>query len=166
MSLGGAIERDLKDWLDFLNDIRSVGVDDDFGIPQIAVIGDQSSGKSSLLNSLTGIPFPRGAGLVTRCPTIIAMQRTRQIDAEAEDQWKAEVSIISNSRGKIINNDSYPGTGIVTNADDLADRILRLTEVLTRSSSTGFSRDSIFIKVEATGAPNLILSYYDSWTKS
>lgn len=28
--------------------------------PQIAVFGDQSSGKSSLLESISGIPFPKG----------------------------------------------------------------------------------------------------------
>ncbi|KAK2005708.1 hypothetical protein LZ32DRAFT_611845 [Colletotrichum eremochloae] len=28
-------------------------------LPQLVAVGDQSSGKSSLLESLTGIPFPR-----------------------------------------------------------------------------------------------------------
>lgn len=38
-------------------------------IPQLSVMGDQSSGKSSVLEFLSGVPFPRGSGLVTRCAT-------------------------------------------------------------------------------------------------
>ena len=36
------------------------------GDPQIAVMGDQSSGKSSVLEALSGVPLPRGSGLTTR----------------------------------------------------------------------------------------------------
>ncbi len=43
--------------------------------PQIAVVGDQSSGKSSVLTSLTGIPFPRAATACTRFPTEIRLRR-------------------------------------------------------------------------------------------
>lgn len=36
-------------------------------LPRIAVIGAQSSGKSSVLESIVGIDFlPRGTGIVTR----------------------------------------------------------------------------------------------------
>lgn len=37
--------------------------------------GDQSSGKSSLLESLTGTPFPKGQGLCTRFATQITSRR-------------------------------------------------------------------------------------------
>ena len=36
-------------------------------LPTIAVIGSQSAGKSSILERLSGIDLPRGAGMVTRC---------------------------------------------------------------------------------------------------
>jgi hypothetical protein len=36
----------------------------------------QSSGKSSVLESIVGIDFlPRGAGIVTRCPLILQLKR-------------------------------------------------------------------------------------------
>ncbi|KDN70754.1 putative dynamin family protein [Colletotrichum sublineola] len=41
-------------------------------------VGDQSSGKSSLLESLTGIPFPRGQELCTRYATQITHCREAQ----------------------------------------------------------------------------------------
>ncbi|KAK4181009.1 P-loop containing nucleoside triphosphate hydrolase protein [Triangularia setosa] len=44
-------------------------------LPQLVVVGDQSSGKSSLLESLTGIPFPRDVGLCTRYATQITQRR-------------------------------------------------------------------------------------------
>lgn len=41
-------------------------------LPQITVIGDQSSGKSSLLTELTGIPFPTNSGITTKCPIVVS----------------------------------------------------------------------------------------------
>ena len=46
-------------------------------LPQVAVIGGQSSGKSSVLEQLVGRGFlPRGTGIVTRRPLILQLQRT------------------------------------------------------------------------------------------
>jgi interferon-induced GTP-binding protein Mx1 len=149
MSLNEAIEKDLKVWLGFLNEIRRISVDQEFEIPQIAVIGDQSSGKSSLLNSLTGIPFPRGTGLVTRCPTVIAMENIANNSAE----WHAEISTITDS-GSVLDID---GTGHVQSREDLAERIVILTEKLIKSSANGFSRHRIFVKIRALDVPSLIL---------
>lgn len=42
--------------------------------PQIVVIGDQSSGKSSVLEALTGMPFPRSGG-ESRWWTTISLKR-------------------------------------------------------------------------------------------
>jgi interferon-induced GTP-binding protein Mx len=56
-------------------------------MPQICVMGDQSSGKSSVLEALSGIPFPRGAGLVTRCPIRMVMKKAR-----AGEPWSAVIS--------------------------------------------------------------------------
>jgi hypothetical protein len=42
---------------------------------QIVVVGSQSSGKSSLIESVTGFSFPRGQGLCTRYATQITLRR-------------------------------------------------------------------------------------------
>lgn len=47
-------------------------------LPQIAVIGSQSSGKSSVLESLVGRDFlPRGSNIVTRRPLILQLVKTQ-----------------------------------------------------------------------------------------
>ncbi|KAG6788255.1 hypothetical protein POTOM_004314 [Populus tomentosa] len=43
-------------------------------LPTIVVVGDQSSGKSSVLESLAGISLPRGQGICTRVPLIMRLQ--------------------------------------------------------------------------------------------
>jgi predicted ABC-type transport system involved in lysophospholipase L1 biosynthesis ATPase subunit len=45
-------------------------------LPAIAVVGGQSSGKSSVLESVVGKDFlPRGAGIVTRRPLVLQLHR-------------------------------------------------------------------------------------------
>ncbi|EEU40101.1 uncharacterized protein NECHADRAFT_66087 [Fusarium vanettenii 77-13-4] len=51
---------------------------DDVKLPQIVVVGDQSAGKSSVLEALTGTPFPRDAGACTRFATEIRMRRAKE----------------------------------------------------------------------------------------
>ncbi|KAH6371448.1 hypothetical protein HBI34_099940 [Parastagonospora nodorum] len=47
-------------------------------LPQLVVVGDQSSGKSSVLEGVTGLPFPRDSGLCTRFATQITFRRSNE----------------------------------------------------------------------------------------
>ncbi|KAJ2922809.1 hypothetical protein H1R20_g14301, partial [Candolleomyces eurysporus] len=47
--------------LDLVNRLHSTGVQVDIDLPQIVVVGQQSSGKSSLIESVSGITLPRAA---------------------------------------------------------------------------------------------------------
>ncbi|XP_022181160.1 dynamin-1-like protein [Myzus persicae] len=60
-----------------LQDVFSVvGEQQIVDLPQIVVVGTQSSGKSSVLESIVGKSFlPRGTGVVTRAPLVIQMIR-------------------------------------------------------------------------------------------
>ena len=51
------------------------GVGQHIDLPQLVVVGDQSSGKSSVLEGLTKLPFPRDSGLCTRFATQITFKR-------------------------------------------------------------------------------------------
>ena len=60
--------------LSVINAIRETaskyGRDVQINLAQMVVIGDQSSGKSSLLTELTGIPFPSKSGMTTKRPIV------------------------------------------------------------------------------------------------
>ena len=43
----------------------------ELALPQICVVGDQTSGKSSLLHCVTGVPFPVKSGICTRAPCVV-----------------------------------------------------------------------------------------------
>jgi len=56
----------------------TVGVQNPIDLPQIVVIGSQSSGKSSVLENIVGRDFlPRGTGIVTRRPLILQLINKR-----------------------------------------------------------------------------------------
>lgn len=62
--------------LNQIEKIRANGVGDLVPLPQLVVCGDQSAGKSSVLEGITRIPFPRQEGLCTRFPTEIILRNT------------------------------------------------------------------------------------------
>ncbi|KAN0082006.1 P-loop containing nucleoside triphosphate hydrolase protein [Elaphomyces granulatus] len=69
-----------------IDDLREKNIGQHIPLPQLVVVGDQSSGKSSLLESLTKIPFPRDLELCTRYAT--------QITSRRDSESRVNVSII------------------------------------------------------------------------
>lgn len=61
--------------LDTVSQVRKCGLESVLSLPQIVVCGDQSAGKSSVLEALTEIPFPRNDNLCTRFATEICLRR-------------------------------------------------------------------------------------------
>jgi replication fork clamp-binding protein CrfC len=60
-----------------------LGTSLNFDLPQIAVVGGQSAGKSSVLENFVGRDFlPRGSGIVTRRPLILQLINDRAEYAE------------------------------------------------------------------------------------
>jgi hypothetical protein len=60
--------------LDTVARVRKCGLEGTISLPQIVVCGEQSAGKSSVLEALTEIPFPRSDGLCTRYATEISLR--------------------------------------------------------------------------------------------
>lgn len=57
-------------------------------LPQIAVIGTQSTGKSSVLENIVGKDFlPRGSGIVTRRPLVLQLVHISEADAAESWGW-------------------------------------------------------------------------------
>ena len=59
-----------------IDKLFACGVGDLVSLPQIIVVGDQSSGKSSVLEGLIRKPLPRDSGLCTRFATQIIFKRS------------------------------------------------------------------------------------------
>lgn len=75
-------------------------------LPQIVVVGSQSSGKSSVLESLVGRDFlPRGSGIVTRRPLVLQLVNVPPMQERLK---------IENGNGIKQNApNSYPGLSIL-----------------------------------------------------
>ena len=61
--------------LEKIDKLFACGVGELVDLPQIVVVGDQSSGKSSVLEGLIQKPLPRDSGLCTRFATQIVFRR-------------------------------------------------------------------------------------------
>ncbi|KAF2313383.1 hypothetical protein GH714_010691 [Hevea brasiliensis] len=65
----------IRPLLDAVDKLRHLKVmNEGIQLPTIVVVGDQSSGKSSVLESLAGINLPRGQGICTRVPLVMRLQ--------------------------------------------------------------------------------------------
>ncbi|XPS98303.1 hypothetical protein M3J09_007511 [Ascochyta lentis] len=62
--------------LDTVAQVRKCGLESVLALPQLVVCGDQSAGKSLVLEALTEIPFPRNDELCTCFATEIIMRRS------------------------------------------------------------------------------------------
>ncbi|XP_061583829.1 interferon-induced GTP-binding protein Mx-like [Cololabis saira] len=86
-TLNQQYEEKVRPCIDLIDSLRSLGVERDLALPAIAVIGDQSSGKSSVLEALSGVALPRGNGIVTRCP--LELKMTKRKEGEG---WSGKIS--------------------------------------------------------------------------
>ncbi len=77
-SLEALQDGDQRKVMDLVDKLRRVGLQHILQLPQLVVTGDQSSGKSSVLEAITEIPFPRKENLCTRFATEIVLRRATE----------------------------------------------------------------------------------------
>ncbi|KAL4627335.1 hypothetical protein ACB092_05G158500 [Castanea dentata] len=105
-------------------------------LPTIVVVGDQSSGKSSVLESLAGIHLPRGQGICTRVPLIMRLQHHPLPQPE----------LFLEFNGKVVRTDEEH----VSEAINLAtDEIAGLGK--------GISNNPLTLEVRKNGVPDLTM---------
>ncbi|KIJ68612.1 hypothetical protein HYDPIDRAFT_106826 [Hydnomerulius pinastri MD-312] len=75
-----------RELLSLVKRLRAIGAQTELDLPRIAVIGNQSAGKSSVVEAISGITVPRDAGTCTRCPIECRM-------ASSEASWSCRISI-------------------------------------------------------------------------
>jgi Dynamin family len=100
--------------LNIVDSLRQCGIDDIIPLPQLVVCGDQSSGKSSVLEAITEIPFPRKENLCTRFATEIVLRRSPK----------------SSIATKIIPEELTKFKLSITNFDELPDLIDNATKAM------------------------------------
>uniref|UniRef100_A0A3B3QI63 MX dynamin like GTPase 1 n=1 Tax=Paramormyrops kingsleyae TaxID=1676925 RepID=A0A3B3QI63_9TELE len=124
--------------IDLIDSLRSLGVEQDLALPAIAVIGDQSSGKSSVLEALSGVALPRGSGIVTRCPLELKMKKI-----QAEDEW----------HGKI----KYKEVEMEIVKPSEVEKFIREAQDEIAGVGVGISQELISLEISSPDVPDLTL---------
>ncbi|CDY48440.1 BnaA08g11490D [Brassica napus] len=84
-----------------LQDIfAQLGSQSSIELPQVAVVGSQSSGKSSVLEALVGRDFlPRGNDICTRRPLVLQLLQTKsKSNGGSDDEWGEFLHLPNNRR--------------------------------------------------------------------
>uniref|UniRef100_A0A8C2PWD6 Dynamin-1-like protein n=1 Tax=Cyprinus carpio TaxID=7962 RepID=A0A8C2PWD6_CYPCA len=124
-----------------LQDVFNTVGADIIQLPQIAVVGTQSSGKSSVLESLVGKDLlPRGTGIVTRRPLILQL-----VHVDPEDRRKT-----------CEENGICFFLFIYTNFDEIRQEIENETERIS-GNNKGISDEPIQLKIFSPHVVNLTL---------
>lgn len=104
------------DHLDLIDSLRSVGLSRYIDLPEIIVCGDQSAGKSSVLEAISRWPFPTRDGVCTRFATELALRRGDEESAKASiiagkdrsaedkarlESWRPEGPITKDGLGQV-----------------------------------------------------------------
>ncbi|CAI6346166.1 unnamed protein product [Macrosiphum euphorbiae] len=110
-------------------------------LPQIVVVGSQSSGKSSVLESLVGKSFlPRGTGIVTRAPLILQMVKY------TNDDMKSMLDITDNKNITEWACFSHIENTVFHDFDEVREEIEKRTDVLA-GENKGITDTPIVLKV-------------------
>uniref|UniRef100_A0A672ZPX6 Dynamin-1-like protein n=1 Tax=Sphaeramia orbicularis TaxID=375764 RepID=A0A672ZPX6_9TELE len=146
-----------------LQDVFNTVGADIIQLPQIAVVGTQSSGKSSVLESLVGRDLlPRGTGIVTRRPLILQLVHVDPADARKNDESGSvfhvtTISLCYTGRegeewGKFLHTKNM----IYTDFDEIRQEIENETERIS-GNNKGISDEPIHLKIFSPHVVNLTL---------
>ncbi|XP_046563126.1 interferon-induced GTP-binding protein Mx-like [Haliotis rubra] len=140
-ALASSFDAEVRPLIDLVDKLRGYGLDRDINLPAVAVIGDQSAGKSSVLEAISGVQLPRGTGIVTRCPLEMRMKHS-----EDEDKWE----------GKIMYKDKHdmPHEEVILNRESVGDLVRKAQTEMT-DGATGISDELITLEVTSSDVPDL-----------
>ncbi|XP_011701163.1 PREDICTED: dynamin-1-like protein isoform X2 [Wasmannia auropunctata] len=120
-------------------------------LPQIVVLGTQSSGKSSVIESLVGRSFlPRGTGIVTRRPLILQLVYTPRDDREHRSAENGTLDL--EEWGMFLHTKNR----IYKDFDDIRAEIEAETDRMA-GANKGICPEPINLKIFSTSVVNLTL---------
>ncbi|KAG7463694.1 hypothetical protein MATL_G00179330 [Megalops atlanticus] len=132
------LDEKVRPYIDLIDSLRGIGIEKDLALPAIAVIGDQSSGKSSVLEALSGVALPRGSGIVTRCPLELKLRKLR-----GGAHWKAVLS--------------YKGEHIRFDDPSLVERHVAEAQNKLAGEGVGICDDQITLEISSPDVCDLTL---------
>ncbi|XP_019898491.2 dynamin-1-like protein isoform X3 [Esox lucius] len=133
-----------------LQDVFNTVGADIIQLPQIAVVGTQSSGKSSVLESLVGKDMlPRGTGVVTRRPLILQLVH---VDPGDGRKMKDDNGVQADEWGKFLHTKNK----IYTDFNEIRQEIENETERIS-GTNKGISGEPIHLKIFSPNVVNLTL---------
>ncbi|CAJ2502039.1 Uu.00g048920.m01.CDS01 [Anthostomella pinea] len=144
-----------RDLLDIVDTLRNSGVSHYVDLPQIIVCGSQSSGKSSTLESLSGIAFPTAEGLCTRFATELILRRGETDKPEIKVQIQPAAGRTGEERIRLA-----AFSAETSDQNDFAKIIESAKEAMSLSGREGskiFSTDVLRIESTSPTAPNITL---------
>ena len=131
--------KDHSDLLNIIDSLRSQGISRYIDLPQLIVCGDQSSGKSSVLEAVSGIRFPTKDNLCTRFATELILRRglettasvtivpsADRTESEKAKLLKFQCNIVDLEQFEHIVNDAKEAMGLGDNAKAFSNDILRV----------------------------------------
>ena len=144
-----------SDLLDTVDSLRSQGVSHYVSLPQIIVCGDQSSGKSSVLQAISGFDFPIKDKLCTCFPTELVLRKSPKVTTS--------MSIVpDHSRSDEEKRQLYKFKRRVENPEDLPGALPEIIESAKKKigiSERGkaFASDILRIEVSGPSQPQLTI---------
>ncbi|KAI1100697.1 P-loop containing nucleoside triphosphate hydrolase protein [Jackrogersella minutella] len=134
-----------KALLDAIDDLRKHGIGRFVDLPQIIVVGDQSSGKSSVLEAISRVRFPVQDGLCTRFATELVLRTS--------NQTKVDVRIQPSANSK---NEAHSFDENSFNKEELP-RLIEEAKKRMLEGDAGFSEDVLRIEISSPDVPHLTM---------
>ncbi|KAM0476099.1 hypothetical protein ACHAPX_006516 [Trichoderma viride] len=127
--------------------------------PQIIVVGDQGSGKSSVLEAISRIHFPAGDGVCTRFPIELVLRRTPHQHTSLEVLFDTKSLDVGGRSFSRTTRAREPFVHIGFPRTELPALITRAKEHmgLEDGKATGFSRDVLLVEIEGPDVPSVTL---------
>ncbi|RAQ51133.1 dynamin GTPase [Aspergillus flavus] len=137
--------------LDSIDTLRLQGISHYISLPQIIVCGDQSSGKSSVLEAISGVSFPVRSNLCTRFPTELVLRKSSQIGVSVSivphhSRTEAEQQSLSQFHEQLEGFDGLPR---------LIDNAKAIMGISTHGKA--FSNDLLRVEVSGPDRPHLTI---------
>ncbi|KAG5683577.1 hypothetical protein PVAND_012850 [Polypedilum vanderplanki] len=120
-------------------------------LPQIVMLGSQSTGKSSVLESIVRRPFlPRGSGIVTRCPLVLQLIECPLDDRKYRRENNGTIDV--KEWGEFL----HAKDRIFTDFDEIRKEIEHQTDLIA-GRNKGICAEPINLKIFSPEVVNLTL---------